>query len=197
MCDMATAGLIMSVVGTGASMLGQQQAASQKASEANYKAAVDRNNAIIANRNAEDARKRGELAANQQRQKSKALQGSQKAALAAAGVLVGADSALVLEADTAALGELDALTIRGNAEREALGLEARAMNFTASSQLNSMAASNAGGGFAMLGTLASGFGSVASKWGKMSSPSGGGFTPSSYTSQNYLSTTGGGLNWED
>jgi len=37
--------------------------------------------------------------------------------------------------DTAAFGELDALTIRNNAEREALGFRTQGMNFQASGEL--------------------------------------------------------------
>jgi len=154
------------VIGTGVSAMGQMQAGKAQAAQLNYQAAVGRNNAILAQRAADDARLRGEEAARREASKNKQLIGRQRAVLAANGQLVDQGSALDITDDTAQIGKLDELTIRSNAEREALGYEAQGMNFQAGSNLNSMGAANAqtAGFGSAFGTILSGAGSVASKW---------------------------------
>lgn len=169
MCEPATLSALSiaaTVVGTGVSALGQMQAGKAQAAQLNYQAAVGRNNSILAQRAADDARLRGEEAARREASKTKQLAGRQRAVLAANGQLVDQGSALDITSDTAEIGKLDELTIRSNAEREALGYEAQGMNFQAGSNLNSMGAANAstasiGGAF---GTVLTGAGNVASKW---------------------------------
>lgn len=155
-----------SVVGTAMSAVGQLQAGKAQAAQLNYQAAVSRNNSILAQRAADDARLRGEEAARREASKTKQLAGRQRAALAANGQLVDQGSALDLTDDTMQIGKLDELTIRSNAEREALGYEAQGANFQAGSELNRMGAANAstasiGSAF---GTVLTGAGNVASKW---------------------------------
>lgn len=161
-----TLALATSAIGTGISAVGAMQQGKAQAAQARYQAAVARNNQIIAQRSADDARRRGKIEADIQRDKSRALVEQQRSALAGAGVLVGQDSALETVINTAGLGELDALTIQSNAEREALGFEAQGSNFAAESQLAEMEARNArtSGMFKAGATLMSGFGSVATKW---------------------------------
>jgi hypothetical protein len=64
--------------------------------------------------------------------------------------------------DTAQLGELDALTIRSNAEREAYGYTTQSSNLTAQSGLTRMAGRNAqtAGYVSAAGTLLSTAGTV-------------------------------------
>lgn len=157
---------VMTVASTAVSVIGGQQQAKAQAQQAQFQAQIARNNQIIANRAAEDSRKRGELEANQQRARTLQAIGNQRAALAAGGVVVDEGSAQILTSDTAGLGELDALTIRSNAEREALGFEAQGTNFGIEAQGANAAAANArrAGGISTFGTLASGFTTVADKW---------------------------------
>ena len=164
--QLAAMSLATSAIGTVVSIAGAAQQASAQAAAFKYQSAVAANNQIIAQRAAEDARKRGELEANIQRQRSRLLVGQQRAALAGAGVLTDVGSALDLSADTAGLGELDALTIQSNAEREAIGFETQGMNFEAESRLTAASARQARteGLFKVGGTLLTGFSSVASKW---------------------------------
>lgn len=154
------------VIGTATSAIGQLQAGKAQAAQLNYQAAVGRNNAILAQRAADDARLRGEEAARREASKTKQLAGRQRAVLAANGQLVDQGSALDITTDTMEIGKLDELTIRSNAEREALGFEAQGMNFQAGSDLNRMGANNAvtGAQGAAFGTLLTGAGNVASKW---------------------------------
>ena len=169
MCEpstMAALSIASTVIGTGVSAFGQMQAGKAQAAQLNYQAAVGRNNAVLAQRAADDARLRGEEAARREASKTRQLAGRQRAVLAANGQLVDPGSALDITTDTMEIGKLDELTIRSNAEREALGYEAQGMNFQAGSNLNSMGASNAqaAGVAGAFGTVLTGAGNVASKW---------------------------------
>jgi hypothetical protein len=154
------------VISTGLQIKAQMDQARAQADAAKFRAAVARNNQIVARRAADDARRRGAIAADRQREATSQLIGKQRAALAGSGVKVDQDSALQLVVDTQGLGELDALTIRGNAEREAIGFEAQGIGFGNQAALQTSVAENVQAAVPgqVAGTLASGFGSVASKW---------------------------------
>lgn len=70
--------------------------------------------------------RRGRVQESQLRQRTKKLIGAQRAALAAQGIDIETGTAAELQTETAALGGLDALTIRRNARLRALGFELRA-----------------------------------------------------------------------
>lgn len=163
---LAIISLASTAVGTGLEIIGGIQQSKAQAQAARYQAQVARNNEIIARRQAEDARQRGEIEARRQRQRSNLLQGDVRSKIAGAGVLVDELSAQKEIEDVAAAGELDALTIRSNAEREALGFETRGMNFAAEAGLQSATASNISSSIPVQAgaTLLTGAGSVASKW---------------------------------
>jgi hypothetical protein len=131
-----------------------------------YQSAVARNNAIIAERAATNARERGAEAARQSDVKTKQLIGRQRAVLASNGVLVDQDSALDITSDTAALGRMDALTLKGNAEREAIGYETQAGNYQSEAQMALLKgdAAYAAGVYGGNTTLLSGIGTVAARW---------------------------------
>ena len=98
-----------------------QQALFAKAEVAAYQAETADFNKEIAGRLSKDALTRGRLEEQKSRIGTQQLIGKQKVALAASGVVVDQDSALDLTKDTAGIGEFEALTIRANAAREALG----------------------------------------------------------------------------
>lgn len=170
----------MQVVGAVVGAAGQSAQAQGQANMHAYQSQVAHNNAIVARNNqkialdlAQDARVRGELEAQDFSGRVRQLAGQQRAVLAANGVQVGAGTAADIVQETHDVGQLDALTIRTNAAREALGFETRAMNFAAeamnqnaNSQLQNMAAQNAAsaGNQRALSSLLTGAGSVASKW---------------------------------
>lgn len=154
MCEPATLAattLALTTIGTGVSALGQIQ-------QGRYQAAVARNNARLAGMQAEDAERRGKIAEQQQRRRTGLTLGTQRAALGGQGTALDEGSPLDILGDTAATGELDALTIRSNAGREAWGLRARAGNFLAQSRL--AAPGFIGTGASLLG----GASSVADRW---------------------------------
>lgn len=157
--------------------MGQMQAAQAQADAANYQAQVDRNNAIMAQQNAQDARRRGDQAMEEQQRKTAQIEGRQRAAFAANGIELTSGSPVDVLADTATFGELDRQTIGNNAEREARGYEAQRVNFNASAGLNKMKADNASaaGSLGALSSLVNGAGSalrgsssVSSSWFKLS-----------------------------
>jgi hypothetical protein len=168
-CEIATLSLVAGVIGSGVSALGAIQQGQAQSQAAKYQAAVDRNNTILANRAAADAVERGKEAEATQRRKNTVLLARQRAAVASSGIELGTGSPLDILGDTAQFGELDAQTIRSNAERERLGDEAKASNFTASAGLNDMKASSAStaGMLGGVSALAGGAQTVAANWYKM------------------------------
>ena len=160
---LAIASLGLGAAGLGVNVLGGLAESRAASAQATYLSQVARNNQILAQRAAEDARARGEKEANIKRREAKQLTARQTAALAGAGIDVAGEAAVELRAATAAVFEEDALTIASNAEREALGFEARGMGFASEASLFTAQAGSSG--FLKAGaSLLTGAGSVASKW---------------------------------
>lgn len=151
-------------LGAGMTAVGQIQQGRAAAAQANYQSQVANNNRILAMRAADDALHRGKIAETQQRFKTRQLIGLQRASLASNGVLVDTGTALGLTVDTAGIGELDALTVRDNAAREADRFRQQGANFAAESELLALKAKSSSGLGAAFGTLLTGAGSVAGKW---------------------------------
>lgn len=166
MCELATIATVASFAGTVMGAVGQYQQGQAAAAQAEYNAAVARNNQIISEQQAQDALKRGQIAEEQKRRETSALIGRQRATLAASGVALDQGNPLDILGDTAQFGELDALTIRNNADREAYGYRVQGMNFAAEAGLNDAraAASRQAGLMGAAGTLLSGAGNAADRW---------------------------------
>lgn len=96
-------------------------------------------NAQVYDQLSADALDRGRVDEQKFRQGVKGLIGSQKAGFAGQGVDVNSGSALDVQADAAYLGELDALTIHTNAQREAAGYRAQATSARMGGQQAQMA----------------------------------------------------------
>lgn len=143
MCSIAAASLGATIFGTVFSAVGASQQASAQASQMNYQAAVARNNEIISNRLADDAIKRGQVEEENHRRKVNQIKGDQRVGFAARNIDLGSDTVIETLQDTAMLGELDALTIRNNSEREAYGFRTQGMNYAASATNLNLGASNA------------------------------------------------------
>ena len=157
------ASIASTALGTVTSAIGQSRQAAAQRQQAAYQARVAENNAITANRLADDSLQRGQIEEQRSRQQTRALQGRQVAALTASGVDVASGSALDIVSDTAAVGEIDALTIRDNAAREAWQRRVQAQDFTNQGALfNAEAAASSG--LAPVGTLLTGIGGIADRW---------------------------------
>lgn len=88
--------------------------------------AAARTNARLAEQAAADAQARGAVEESAHRRRVSQIQGAQRVAIGASGATVDVGTPMSILEDTAQFGELDALTIRNNAAREAFGLRTRA-----------------------------------------------------------------------
>jgi len=120
--------LTLTGIGTATSVIGQVKAgrAARRAGEAERQAAESQAelidyNAAVADLQGQDAIERGAEEEARFRQRIRGTIGAQRAAFASSNIDVGFGSAVDVQADAAFLGELDALTIRTNAAREAWG----------------------------------------------------------------------------
>jgi hypothetical protein len=117
-----------------------QSSASKNAYE--YQAAVNRNNAKIAEWNAQDAARRGEQDEVNARRKIAATMGAQRATLAGRGIDMSEGSALNILTDTAYLGEQDVLTVRDNTAKNVWAARVQASNDRSNAELLQMRADN-------------------------------------------------------
>lgn len=126
----ATAAIAMAVAGGAVNANASMQAGQSSQDLANY-------NANIADIRADDSLARGREMEIKKRQDTRRLMGSQRAAFAASGVVIDDPNSSVADvaADTAALSEVDALTIRSNAAREAWGFRSQAQDFRQKGQI--------------------------------------------------------------
>ena len=149
MCDAVTWFVVASTALTGIGQI-QQGRAARKAGEAN---------ARIQEILAEDAIFRGKADEASQRRRTAALKGRQAAAFGASGGEINTGSSLQILADTAQFGELDALRIRSNAEREAFGFLSGAAISRAVGRADRTSAF-----LGAAGTILGGAGKVSAKW---------------------------------
>ncbi len=149
MCEPTTWLLIFSTVIGAAGQVSAGQAA-KKAGDAN---------ARVQTIMAADAIDRGKAAEASKRRETAARKGRQAAVFGASGAEINTGSSLEILADTAQFGELDALRIRSNAEREAFG-------FLAGAAISRAAGKNArtSANLTAAGTLLGGAGKVSAKW---------------------------------
>lgn len=131
------------VIGTVGGVVGNIYQGKSQQAMYNYQAQVDRNNAKIAQENANQERQAGLEDARLQRIKTLQNIGVQKSALAANNLDVTEGTPLDMLEDTAVMGELDALNIQHNAERRALNYEQQAYNYSNQSNLDTLAGKNA------------------------------------------------------
>lgn len=128
----AIAGLAAGAVSAGGSLMAGH-AASERA---DYQAQVARNNAQIADQNAFWAEQSGAAKETAMGMRTRATTGKMRAAMGASGVDVGTGSSADVLDSAAALGELDALTIRSNTAREVYGYKVAKDSMTAEATLH-------------------------------------------------------------
>lgn len=147
---------------------GAKQMSEATAAENSYKAAVARNDSIIAEQAAQAAEQRGSRLAQMKQLDTASRIGAVTAAAGGAGLDPSSGSALRLAEDTRAMGELDARTIRYNAGREAYGFRAQGTSYQAQAQLDEMGAENAlhAGKLEEVGSIIGGGAGVADKWAR-------------------------------
>jgi len=126
---LAVSGLAAGVAGAGLQAVGAYRGAKAANKAAEYNESIAMQNAAIRDQQAADAERRGKIAEQEERQRTKRLMASQISSFAGAGVDVGSGSVLDVTADTEYLGERDALDIRSNYAREAYGLRSQGVDF--------------------------------------------------------------------
>lgn len=159
-------GTAISIISTVAGVVGSIAQGNQAAAADRYQAQIARNNALSAEYAAQDAKRRGEIAATNEALKTRQQIGTQRTAIAGGGIDVGSATAVDTVGDTARVGTLDIATIRSNAAREAYAYRQQGSGFTANANLYDSKAGNdqTAGYFNASATALNGFGSVASKW---------------------------------
>lgn len=123
-------------IGTATSAYSQSQAIK---SQANYTKNQLQFNAQVAELQSADAIKRGDKEASNKKKQVKQVIGSQRAALAAQGIEVNADTAALIQQDTNMLGAEDIKTIKNNAWREAWGYKVQASDLNAQANFSAVA----------------------------------------------------------
>ncbi len=147
---------IVSIVGSvlGAAMQGYSSYQSNM-----YNAQVARNNQIVADRNAATALEVGQSQEEAKRLQTGEMIGSLKASEAASGVNPNTGSALDVRSSAAQTGEMDALTIRYNANVQNQNLKYQGAMFGAQAQLDESMA-----GWGVANSILGGASSVSNKW---------------------------------
>lgn len=142
MCiPLAAAAIIMTVAGGAVAAYGQHKQGEYQQDVANY-------NAKVGEQQAQMAEEAGVTAEQQQRTRVRQIMGAQRAAMAGSGAVVDSGSFGNILDDTAKTGELDALTIRSNAARQAWGYRTGAEITRAEGAMAKSA-----GNYAAMGTL--------------------------------------------
>lgn len=98
----------------------------QSNQQGKYQQAVAERNAKMQENQATDARARGVVAGEEQRDRARQVGAQQATALAGSGLDISSGTSLDLFAETATLGEYDAQVAENNAAREAFGFTNRA-----------------------------------------------------------------------
>lgn len=173
--SLALAGLVLSTIGTGAGVVGQMQSADAASKSASYQSEVAANNAEQAKKNASRAAAAGDQQANMEQLKTRAQIGAIKADQAASGVDVNSGSAVDVRSSAAELGQLNAISIRSNAARQAYGYQVQSSNDTAQAGLDKAESSNdlTAGYFGAGSTFLGGMGSAANNYANFTTKSRG------------------------
>ena len=167
MCIPAAVGIGITLVGAAMQAKGQIDAGNAAADASAYNASLARRDAEIYHAQAVDARKRGEVEEMSFRDDLSSYMGEQANSLAATGFTLDSGSPLALIADSAEAGEIDAQTIRYNAEMEAIGHENNAASALASGTIHNVQAANSKSAGRLSGatSLLSGLGSAGMSYG--------------------------------
>lgn len=129
---------VVGIAGTAFSAYGayqQQQAAND---QADYQAAIARNNAITAEREGQYAKEQSDELAARHRQKVQQFIGTQRAQQSNTGFLVDSGTALDLTLDTAEYGELDALEIEHEGDMSYWRSQIQADNYNSQAEIYKM-----------------------------------------------------------
>lgn len=150
---------ILGAVAVGTILAGTAVSVAGQISAGNFNDAVAKANARNLNAAAEDAIDRGDVAAQAKGKETAALLGRQRAVAGAGGADLASGSALDILTATAGIGQLDQLTLRNNASREAWGFRTEAQNALLQGRLAKQQSK-----FGAASTLLTGLGGTASTY---------------------------------
>lgn len=111
-------------------------------SEGRYQRTAYDLNARFARLQAEDATKRGDVAAGVATREARQVEGAQRTGYAGQGVDVNSGTPGAIISETATLGADEAQTIRNNAWREAWGFKTQALQYEGAGRMATLAAKN-------------------------------------------------------
>ena len=157
-------GTYASIASAAMSAYGAYQGAQAQRDMAKYNEAVARNNATMAEYQAQDAISRGNAAAEEHSRKVAALVGTQRNSMAARGLDISEGTPLDIVSDTETLGSIDQRTIKTNAEKEAWSARVQSGNYANQAGMYKIQAENTSPLMVGAGSLLSGAASVADKW---------------------------------
>jgi len=162
----AAAAPFLAAAGAATTAYGAIQGGNATKSAMNYRAAVAKNNQIVAEQSAEEALEAGQAKAQATALKGRAIGGAIKAKQAASGVDVNTGSNVDVQEAQREGSQLDVETVLHNADLSAYGYRVQGKNFEAEAQLDKTAGDNAqkAGYLKAGGSLLSGASSVGMKW---------------------------------
>ena len=149
---------LLLAAGIGLKLWGSHKEAQAQKDAGRYNAKIYRMNASIKRKMAQDSLKRGDTAEAWHRMDVADVKADQRARMLAGGQTITGSNSRILD-DTAFFGELDALTIRQNAAREAWGHETEAKNYGMQAEL-----AEKGGQSAANATIITGASQAAGTW---------------------------------
>lgn len=143
MASMAATAMAAAAGGNALSAYGKIKEGEAAQASANYNAAVQRANAAQAKSNQQLASQAGMAQEGMVQQKTRAESGQTVANQAGSGIDVNSGSAVDVQASEAELGQLDAMTIRSNATKEAYGYQVQEVNDKSQANLDVFEGKNA------------------------------------------------------
>lgn len=161
---MTWAPVALAAVGTAMQAYGAYSTSVANKSAYNYQAGVSRNNAMIAEWNAQDAARRGEQDLIEQQRRAAALMGNQRATFAGRGIDLSEGSALNILSDTDYLSKQDELTIKDNTAKKVWQAKVQAYNEGTNAELLQMRSDSENPLFSGAASLLTGAGTVADRW---------------------------------
>lgn len=162
----ANIGTGLALAGGAVGAYGALKSASAQANAAKYNAAIDSENANVARQNAAIAGQSGAEQAGMTSLKGRAVAGEMRANQAAGNIDVNSGSPVDVQMSQRELSEIDALTVRSNATRQAYGYQTQAESQQAEAGLQTYEAGQdiTAGGIGAASTFLGGVSSAASKY---------------------------------
>jgi hypothetical protein len=167
--------LAAGIIGTGVTAAGKVYEGLATANAAKFSAEVARNNAALAQVNADRAIDAGQQQAETESRKNAARVAGIKTAQAASGIDVNTGSAADVQAGERMTGQLDAETVLNNAQWTSFGYRSQATNFQNEASLDESKATSAqiGGDLGAFGSVLGNASSLGLKWAQLGNSGGG------------------------